>query len=111
MLQLPCGERLPDVKGTKKYKAQQVGFPIAANLVSGFAAAVGQIENDGFAVAFFAVVFVEDRFGDYVLFAGPISEVAFSASFAAKGEIRMDRGIGGGFTYRAFVLHMVLPGL
>jgi hypothetical protein len=31
MLQLPCRERLPDVKGTKKYKAEQVGFPIEGN--------------------------------------------------------------------------------
>jgi hypothetical protein len=77
----------------------------------GFIAAVGQIQNDGFAIAFFAVVFVEDGLGDYVLFAGPISQVAFAASFAAKWEFRMDRGIGGGLTYRAFVFHMVLPGL
>jgi hypothetical protein len=77
----------------------------------GFVAAVGQIENDGFAVAFLAVVFVEDGLGDYVLFAGPISQVAFATSSAAKGEIRVDRGIGGGFTYRAFVFHVVLPGL
>ena len=77
----------------------------------GFSAAVGQIENYGFAVAFFAVVFVEDWFRDYVLFTGPISEVAFAATFAAEWEIRVDRGIGGGFTYRAFVFHVVLPGL
>jgi hypothetical protein len=83
---------------------------VAPDLMFGFAA-VGQIENDGFAVAFFAVVFVEDRFGDNVLFAGPISQVTLAASFTAKGEIGMDRGIGGGFTYRAFVFHVVLPGL
>jgi hypothetical protein len=75
----------------------------------GFAAAVGQIENDGFAVAVFAVVFVEDGLGDYILSAGPISQVALAASFAAKREIRMNRGIGGGFAYRAFVFHVVLP--
>jgi hypothetical protein len=33
MLQWPCGERLPDIKGTKKYKAQHVGFPIEEELV------------------------------------------------------------------------------
>jgi len=33
MLQLPCGERLPDVKGTKKYKAQHVGFPTKEELM------------------------------------------------------------------------------
>ena len=77
----------------------------------GFTAAVRQVQDDSFAVAFFAVVFVEDGFGDYILFAGPISEVAFATSFAAKGEVRMERGICGGFTYRAFVFHSGLPGL
>ena len=84
---------------------------VARDLMFGFAAAVGQIQNDGFAIAFFAVVFVEDGFGDYILFAGPISQVAFAAAFAAKGKIRMYRRVRGGFTYRAFVFHMVLPGL
>jgi hypothetical protein len=81
----------------------------SAKLVFGFAS-VGQIKNDSFAIAFFAVVFIEDRLRDHVLFAGPISEVAFAASFAAKWKIGMHRGIGGGFTYRAFVFHIVLPG-
>ena len=84
---------------------------VAANLVFGFVTAVGQIENDGFAVAFFAVVFIEDGIGHHILFTGPISEVAPAASFAAKWKIRMHRGIGGGFTYRAFVFHIVPPGL
>jgi hypothetical protein len=74
--------------------------------VFGLVAAVGQIENDGFAVAFFAVAFVEDWFGDYILFAGPISQVAFAATFTAKWEFRMHGGIGGGFTYWAFVFHV-----
>jgi hypothetical protein len=77
----------------------------------GFIAAVGQIENDGFAVAFFAVVFIEDGLGDYIFFAGPISQVALAASFAAKGEIRVHSRIRSGFTYRAFVFHVILPGL
>jgi hypothetical protein len=77
----------------------------------GFTAAVRQVQDDSFAVAFFAVVFVEDWFGDYILFAGPISQVAFAASIAAKGKIRMYRGIGGGLTYWALVFHLVLPGL
>jgi hypothetical protein len=82
-----------------------------ANLVFGFATAVGQIQNDGFAIAFFAVIFIEDRLRYDILFAGPISQVTLAASFAAKWKIRMNRGIGGGFTYRAFVFHIVLPGL
>jgi hypothetical protein len=73
--------------------------------------AVGQIKNNGFAVAFFAVVFIEDWFGDHILFAGPISQVALAAAFTAKWKISMQRRIRGGFTYRAFVFHMVLPGL
>jgi hypothetical protein len=81
------------------------------DLVFRFATAVGQIKNDGFAVAFFAVVFIEDRFGDYILFASPISQVAFAATFAAKWKIGMHRRIRGGFTYRAFVLHVGLPGV
>jgi len=36
-------------------------------------AAVGQIENDGFAVAFFAVIFIENRLRHHILFTGPIS--------------------------------------
>lgn len=61
-----------------------------ANLTFGFAAAVGQIQNDGFAIAFVAVVFIEEGLGDHILFAGPISQVAFTASFAAKWKIRVD---------------------
>ena len=59
------------------------------NSVFGFAAAVGQIEDHGFAVSFSAVVFVEDRLGHYILFASPISQVALAAAFAAKWKIRM----------------------
>jgi hypothetical protein len=98
--------------GARKFLMQvlrsgEVEFP---NLVFGFAA-VGQIQNDGFAVAFFAVVFIEDGFGHYIFFAGPISQVAFAATFAAKWEFRVNSRICGSFTYRAFVLHVVLPGL
>jgi len=81
-----------------------------AKLGFGFAA-VGQIENDGFAVAFLAVVFVEDRLRHHILFASPISEVALAASFAAKRKFRMNSRICSGLTYWAFVLHIVLPGL
>src|ERR1700736_4412921 len=84
---------------------------VARDLMFGFVVAVGQIQNDGFTIAFFAVIFVEDGLGDYILFAGPISEVALAASFAAKGKIRMNSRVGRGLTYRAFVFHIVLPGL
>ena len=57
--------------------------------------AVGQIENDGLTVAFFAVVFGEDGLGDHIFFSGPVAEVAIFTTLAAEWEIFVDVGIRG----------------
>ena len=58
-----------------------LGFVLTMSLLLfGLTAAVRQIQDDSFAVAFFAVVFVEDRLRHYIFFAGPVSQVALAAS-------------------------------
>ena len=71
--------------------------------------AVGQIENDCFAVAFIAVVFIEDGLRHYIFLCGPVAQIAIAAAFTAKGEIAMKLGIRGRFADGAFVFHFFLP--
>jgi hypothetical protein len=82
-----------------------------AGSVSGFIAPGEiQIEDDCFAVAVFAVVFIEDGFGDDVFFGGPVAEVAFAAAITAERKIFIHCGVGWRFAYWAFVFHCGLPG-
>src|SRR6266850_3453791 len=64
-----------------------------------------QIKDDGLAVAPGDFFLIENRVGDDVFFAGPISQVALPAALAAKRKVRMDRGVGLGFADGAFVFH------
>src|SRR6266403_171354 len=62
-----------------------------------------QIKDDGVAAALDDFFFIENRIGDDVLFAGPIAQVALPAALAAKGKVRMNRGVRLNFTDGAFV--------
>src|SRR6267143_4421627 len=64
-----------------------------------------QIKYDGLAVAPGEFFLVENRIGDDVFFAGPISQVAPTAALAAKRKIRVNRGVGLNFADGAFVFH------
>ena len=53
----------------------------------------------------FVVIFAENGFGYDIFFCSPVAQVAVAAALAAKGEVEIDLGIGGGFADGASMLH------
>src|SRR6516165_9774848 len=53
-----------------------------------------EIEDDGLSIASGGSFLVEDRIGNDVFFAGPISEVQVAAACTAEGEIGVHLGFG-----------------
>jgi hypothetical protein len=47
----------------------------------------GQIQNDGFVLAFAPFVFVKNGFGDDILFRSPVAEIEQAAALAAEREV------------------------
>src|SRR5438876_12420850 len=66
-----------------------------------------QVQNDRLALAvrFLDFLFVENRIGDHVLFARPVSQVPHPAPFAAKRKIFMRFGVSRRFADGASVNH------
>src|SRR5229473_1403591 len=64
-----------------------------------------QRKDDGFPLAFRNLLFSEDRFGNHVFLAGPVTQVAIPATLAAKREVRVDRRVRLRLANGALVLH------
>src|SRR5215469_2214326 len=64
-----------------------------------------EIEDDGLSIASGGSFFVEDRIGNDVLFAGPVSEVQVAAACTAEGEIGVRLGVGRFLADGAGVFH------
>src|SRR5215469_1557323 len=64
-----------------------------------------EIEDDGLSIGSGDSFLVEDRIGNDVLFAGPISEVQVAAACTAEGEIGVRLGVGRFLADRAAVFH------
>src|SRR5207249_2523085 len=67
-----------------------------------------QIRDNGVPLACSNVIFIENWFGDHVFLAGPVTQVPFPATLAAKREVRLDRRVSLRFANGAFVLHYVV---
>src|ERR1700747_2185883 len=67
---------------------------------------VVEIEDDGLPVAVRGFFFVEDRIGNDVLFAGPVSEVKIAAACATEGEVSIRLGVGRFLADGAVVFHL-----
>src|SRR5215831_11552408 len=64
-----------------------------------------EIEQNCFALAFRRFFFVKNRIGDHVLFAGPVAQILYPATLAAKRKILVDFRIGHRFANRASMFH------
>src|SRR6516225_1408701 len=64
-----------------------------------------EVEDDGLSIASGGSFLVEDRIGNDVFFAGPVSEVQVAAACTAEGEIGVRLGVGRFLADRAAVFH------
>jgi hypothetical protein len=64
-----------------------------------------QRKDDGSPLAFRNLLFSEDRFGNHIFLAGPVTQVAIPATLAAKREVRVDRRVRLRLADGALVFH------